>query len=154
MWISPDLVNIMRRTAEKILNNTKISVYKSANSLVMSYAAPKMSKMDSARNQLSISVPEIEAYKGEPQEFLKKRVELFIELFKFLKNIMPEIVFISEDTDTIGVSFKKVENKKEEIVRLYYEKQIFSHFEEDPATIKMNFIKETKKRQKLLKDAS
>lgn len=149
-----DISLIVKRTAEKLLKGvSKISVYKSSKYLILYYIDEKIMNTPEAKNQLSISLNEIEACRGSVENYLQNRVKLFIELYDFLRNIMPEIQFISEDENTIGVTFHKDYMKDEELVRLYFEKQIFSDFVNNPEETKDNFLGETKKREKIIQDA-
>ncbi len=143
-----DITLLTRKIGEKLLPGIRIHVYKSSEAVVLSYKSSDMPKDFNVKNQLSVSFKEIEKYNGPVEKCLEKRIKMFSQLYKFLNNVMPEIIFISEDEYSIGVNFKKPGNK--EFLRLYYEKQLFSHFIENPDEIVNKFVKETQKRKQLL----
>ncbi len=144
-----DISLLTRKIAEDLFPGIRFHVYKSSEAVIISYKPSKIDEKANVKNQLSVAFKEIEKYNGPVEQYLKKRINMFSGLYNFLCGVMPEIIFISEDEYSIGVNFKKKNNKG--FLRLYYEKQLFSRFIETPEEIVKKFVKETEKRKQLLK---
>jgi hypothetical protein len=153
MSLSNDVSLILRKTAEKLLPYNRVSVYKSPKAVVLSYFSAKKNQDNNEKNTLSIPFSDIEKYKGPVEDYLTRRVELFKGLFTFLKDIMPDIAFISEDESTVGVTIKTSVKNSDDYIRLYYEKDLFQDFRDDPTKTKKIFFNELEKKESMIKNA-
>jgi len=156
MIIPENIHTILRRIGEKVFpeiinQRNQISCYKAGKSVILSYNDPALMKSKEAKNRLSISFGEMEKYEGTTEEYLSIRVKLFKELDGFLRKIVPEIQSITEDTDSIGITFNKNSSSGNEYLRFYYEKTLFNDFNENPEETKDSFLKELQKKEENIK---
>lgn len=157
MRIPSNVHLILRRVAEKLLpdilkQRNVISAYRSNKAVVLLYNDEKLMSSRDYKNQLSISMEELKILHGDIEEYLTKRVKLFIALDSFLRTVIPEINFISEDQNTIGITFHKEYMGETEVARLYYEKTLLSNFVNEPDKTKDHFLDEFGKSEKLIAD--